>query len=170
VSEVHASCYAPKTILLPIDFSPSSQAALDTAVDLALYFHSEIILVNIVPSLSIFTLTYSVPNVALEQKMKAHAEQLFTKCSAALTAKGVTSRHCIKVGNEIAEDIVELVGREHADLLIISTHGISGWHPVVFGSVAEKVVKLVQCPLLLLRSAKPETDATRSTVRSTEWW
>ncbi len=35
---------------------------------------------------------------------------------------------------------------------MISTHGISGWRPLVFGSIAEKVVKLVQCPILLLRS------------------
>jgi nucleotide-binding universal stress UspA family protein len=32
---------------------------------------------------------------------------------------------------------------------------MSGWHPMVFGSIAEKVVKLVECPLLLLRSIKP---------------
>ena len=43
-------------------------------------------------------------------------------------------------------------------MVVISTHGISGWHPFVFGSIAEKVVKLVQCPLLLLRSAKPESE------------
>jgi hypothetical protein len=44
-------------------------------------------------------------------------------------------------------------------MVVISTHGISGWRPLVFGSIAEKVVKLVQCPLLLLRSASPETSA-----------
>ncbi len=160
----------PREILLPIDFSPSSQAALDTAADLALHFDSELILVNIVPCFSIFALTYSVPDVALELKMKARAEQLLTKCCATLAARGVTSRYSIKVGNNTAEDIVELVEREHIDLLVISTHGISGWHPLVFGSVAEKVVKLVQCPLLLLRSVRPETTVAKPTARSMEWW
>jgi nucleotide-binding universal stress UspA family protein len=53
-------------------------------------------------------------------------------------------------------------------MVVISTHGISGWHPLVFGSIAEKVVKLVQCPLLLLRSAKP--GAKTASRRATTWW
>jgi len=160
----------PTEILLPIDFSVSSQAALDTATDLALHFDSELVLVNIVPCFSTFALTYSLPDVALEEEMKTHAEHLLRKCCDALTARGVRSRYCVRVGNNTAENIVELATQEHIDLLVISTHGISGWRPVVFGSVAEKVVKLVQCPLLLLRSMKPETDTTPSTGRVMEWW
>jgi nucleotide-binding universal stress UspA family protein len=53
-------------------------------------------------------------------------------------------------------------------MVIISTHGISGWHPLVFGSIAEKVVELVQCPLLLLRSAK--LSAKTTSRRATTWW
>jgi hypothetical protein len=53
---------------------------------------------------------------------------------------------------------------------VISTHGISGWHPLIFGSIAEKVVKLVQCPLLLLRSAKPDSSVKSSSNRPMEWW
>jgi nucleotide-binding universal stress UspA family protein len=55
-------------------------------------------------------------------------------------------------------------------MVVISTHGISGWHPLVFGSTAEKVVKLVQCPLLLLRSAKPDTSVKSRSGRSMESW
>jgi nucleotide-binding universal stress UspA family protein len=65
---------------------------------------------------------------------------------------------------------MEVVEREHIDLVVISTHGISGWHPLVFGSIAEKVVKLVECPLLLLRSAKPASDVKTGSGRSMEWW
>ena len=54
---------------------------------------------------------------------------------------------------------MEVVKREVIDMVIISTHGITGWHPLVFGSIAEKVIKLVECPLLLLRSAKPVAQA-----------
>jgi nucleotide-binding universal stress UspA family protein len=65
---------------------------------------------------------------------------------------------------------MEVVEREHVDMVVISTHGISGWHPLVFGSIAEKVVKLVQCPLLLLRSAKPDATAKTRSEHSGEWW
>jgi nucleotide-binding universal stress UspA family protein len=43
-------------------------------------------------------------------------------------------------------------------MLVISTHGISGWRPLVFGSIAEKVVKLAECPILLLRSKNAESN------------
>ena len=62
-----------------------------------------------------------------------------------------------------------MVERKHIDMVVISTHGISGWHPFVFGSIAEKVVKLVQCPLLLLRSPKPGTGAKIPSGRASEW-
>jgi hypothetical protein len=44
-------------------------------------------------------------------------------------------------------------------MVVISTHGMTGWRPTIFGSTAEKVIKLVQCPLLLLHSAKPVTSS-----------
>ena len=36
---------------------------------------------------------------------------------------------------------MQVIEREHIDMIVISTHGISGWRPMVFGSIAEKVVK-----------------------------
>ena len=65
---------------------------------------------------------------------------------------------------------MEAVEREKIDLVVISTHGITGWHPLVFGSTAEKVVKMVQCPLLLLRSSKPDSSAKVTSKRPMEWW
>jgi nucleotide-binding universal stress UspA family protein len=55
-------------------------------------------------------------------------------------------------------------------MVIALTHGIAGWHPFVFGSIVEKVAKLVQCPLLLLRSAKPEIGAKIPSGCASEWW
>jgi nucleotide-binding universal stress UspA family protein len=57
--------------------------------------------------------------------------------------------------NDVADSIMMLIESENIDMLLLSTHGISGWRPLVFGSTAEKVVRLVQCPLLLLRSIEP---------------
>jgi nucleotide-binding universal stress UspA family protein len=65
---------------------------------------------------------------------------------------------------------MEVKEREHIDMVVISTHGISGWHPLVFGSIAEKVIKLAQCPLFLLHSPKPVTHAKTPANRSMEWW
>jgi nucleotide-binding universal stress UspA family protein len=168
MSERNALASIPKKILLPIDFSPSSQAALETAADLALHFHAKLFLVNIIPLFSIFTSEYSVPQVQFQQEEKTRAEKHLAKAVAALTNRGVKAGSSVEVANDIAGCIMEVVEREHADLVVISTHGISGWHPLMFGSIAEKVVKLVQCPLLLLRSAKPETGVKTPSDRSME--
>jgi len=92
------------------------------------------------------------------------------KCHKELEEKGVKSASTIEVGNDVAGNIIEVVDREHIDMVVISTHGVSGWHPLVFGSIAEKVVKLVQCPLLLLHSPKPDTGTKTASARSMEWW
>ena len=53
---------------------------------------------------------------------------------------------------------------------MISTHGVSGWYPTVFGSIAEKVIKLAPCPVLLLRTSKPKSSTKVSSSRLMEWW
>ena len=168
--DVHPFSSIPTNILVPIDFSPSSQVALDAASDLAEHFKASLVLVNVVPCLSFFALTYAIPNDALRRKMAAHSESLLAKCQLALKARGVNSTFSVELGNDVAGAIIDIAEREHVDMVVISTLGISGWHPLVFGSIAEKVVKLVQCPLLLLHSANPETPSKIPSNRSVEWW
>jgi nucleotide-binding universal stress UspA family protein len=168
--EVHAFPSIPTKILLPIDFSPSSQAALEMAADLARHFHAELYLVHVIPMFPASTLPDFVPETKFLQDARSLAELHLAKCHASLAARGVKSTSRVEVGNDIAGNIMEAVEREHIDMVVISTHGISGWHPLVFGSIAEKVVKLVQCPLLLLRSAKPDASGKVPAVRPTEWW
>ena len=170
MSERHALVSIPTKILLPIDFSPSSQAALEMAADLAKHFHAELHLVNVIPFFPTTTLPDSIPEADYIQEARVFAERHLAKCCAALLAREVKASSSVEVGNDIVGNILKVAEREHIDMLVISTHGISGWHPLVFGSIAEKVIKLVQCPLLLLRSAKPDTSATISSGRSMEWW
>jgi nucleotide-binding universal stress UspA family protein len=160
----------PTKVLLPIDFSPSSQASLEMAAGLAQHFHAELCLVNVIPFFPTTTVPDMVPEGDFIQEARAFAELHLEKCQAALLTRGVKSSSSVEVGNDVVGNIMEVVEREHIDMVVISTHGISGWHPLVFGSIAEKVIKLVQCPLLLLRSAKPGTGAKIPDGRASEWW
>lgn len=157
----------PTKILLPIDFSPSSQAALEMAADLAKHFQAKLYLVNVIAMFPPSTIPDVLPESTLIQESRAFAERHLAKCKAALTVRGVKSTSSVELGNDVAGKIMSVIDRERIDMVIISTHGISGWHPFVFGSIAEKVVKLVQCPLLLLRSAKPGAKTPRG---PTKWW
>ena len=146
----------PKKILLPTDFSPSSKAALQMASELAQHFHAELHLVNVIPFFPTTTLADFIPEKKFIEEARLNAEQMLDTCKETLTGKGIKISSSVEAGNDVAGKIMEVIEREHIDMVVISTHGISGWHPLVFGSIAEKLIKLVQCPLLLLRSAKPE--------------
>jgi len=168
--EAIAFPFIPTKIMLPIDFSPSSQAALEMAADLAEHFHAELYLVNVIPMFPTTTLPDLIPAAEFIQEARAFAERHLAKCHAVLAARGVKSTYSVEVGNDVVGNIMAVIDREHIDMVVISTHGISGWHPLVFGSIAEKVVKLVRCPLLLLRSAKPDSEGKSAPQRSAEWW
>lgn len=160
----------PTRILVPIDFSSSSHAALDAATELAEKFHAEIYLLHVIPAFPNVSLPDSITEAAIVEAGRKEADARFAVSQAALANKGIKVTSSVEVGNDVAGVILEVVDREHIDLVVISTHGLSGWYPLVFGSIAEKIVKLVQCPVLLLRTPKPESSAKVPSGRSMEWW
>jgi hypothetical protein len=89
------------------------------------------------------------------------------KAEKTLTKDTVPASFCIEEGNDIVGILMRVIKRENTDMLVISTHGMSGWHPLIFGSIAEQVIKQVNCSLLLLQSGRPVFAAKEHThVRS----
>jgi nucleotide-binding universal stress UspA family protein len=170
MSDSNVASAIPTKILVPIDFSPSSHAALDAATELAEKFHAEIYLLNVIPAFPNVSLPDSITEAAVVEKAKAAAAERFDVSEAVLKGKGIKVTSNVEVSDDVAGAILEAVERENADLIVITTHGLSGWYPQVFGSIAEKIVKLAHCPLLLLRTPKPETTAKVPFGRSMEWW
>jgi nucleotide-binding universal stress UspA family protein len=156
--EVYAFSTIPAKILLPIDFSPSSHIALEQATVLAQHFHAEIYLLNIASE---------CPNL---EEAKKEAEERFAVSVAGLTAKGIKATSSVEVADDVAGCIRDVLEREHIDLIVVSTHGLTGWHPLVFGSIAEKLIRLVHIPLLLIRTEKPKSSVKVSSGRLMEWW
>lgn len=157
--ETLASQFTPTKILVPIDFSPSSEAALKAAMGLAEQFHAEIYLLHAIPMLAITTgIEFPTTFYPAEEFLEGAREQAKWKLQemvSVLSGVGIEANYSIEVGNDVVESILMVMHREQTNLIVISTHGMSGWRPIVFGSIAEKIVKLVECPLLLLRSVKP---------------
>ena len=159
MSETPGSTFHPKKILVPMDFSASSIAALATASEMARQFHAELYLLHVIPMLPIVTgmefPTAFYPRQEFLADAETDAATRFTGFVNKLAGQGVKAASKVEIGNDVVGNVLMVLEREHADLLVISTHGMSGWRPVVFGSIAEKVVKLAKCPVLLLRTAKP---------------
>jgi nucleotide-binding universal stress UspA family protein len=160
----------PARILVPIDFSSSSHAALEVAIELADKFHSELFLLNVVPESPAVALPEGITGQSLVEAAKKQAEQHLAISKKSIDGKGIKVTTSVEVGYDVAGTILEAIDREKIDEVVISTHGCSGWYPTVFGSIAEKVVKLAPCPVLLLRTPKPKSSAKVTSSRLMEWW
>jgi len=170
MSEAGAFSAVPTKILVPIDFSSSSHAALDAATEFAEKFDAEVFLLSVIPPFPDGTLPDSVVEAQIIEKGKQEAEKRLAVSVKALSAKSIKVTSTIEVGNDIAGSILDAIDNRKIDLVVISTHGLSGWYPTVFGSIAEKIVKLAPCPVYLLRTPKPRSTSRVSSSRLMEWW
>jgi len=152
VSNANKAAFSATKILLPIDFSPSSEAALEAATGLAEQFHAGIHLVHIIPEIPDFNGSDFFPETAVLQERRTTIEGKLDARKEQLMLKGVSASFSIETGNDIVGSLMRVIKREKTDMVVISTHGMSGWHPLVFGSIAEQVIKQVNCTLLLLQS------------------
>jgi nucleotide-binding universal stress UspA family protein len=64
---------------------------------------------------------------------------------------GVHARSIVGLANDAALEITRTAESEQADLIVISTHGLTGWRRFAFGSVTEKVVRTGPCSVLVVR-------------------
>jgi len=139
-------------IVCPTDFSGSSGVALDAAVEMAAHFHARLHLVHVVPALPTpkadRNYTFAVPE--FEAALHAEALEKLEAMTARIGATGAVPESTIGHG-DAGREIVRIAGEWGADLIVIATHGETGWRHVLFGSVAERVVRLAPCPVLTVR-------------------
>jgi nucleotide-binding universal stress UspA family protein len=150
-----------KKILWPTDFSELSYKALETADELALHFSAELILIHVV---ILPLVPYPRPPAALVlpehlREMKVHARQMFEELAAEKISNEVVVRTRIEVGNP-PERIAEIAAGEKVELIVIATHGLSGWRRFIFGSVAERVIRLAPCPVLSIQYPPEEEQGS----------
>jgi len=142
----------PKLILSPIDFSDPSTQALDVAADLAAQFKAELCLVYVVPALPKLPTDVSIfQEGAYEEKLHANASQRLDGMVEKLGKRGIRSKKIVGTANDVGMELVRIAEQEKADLIVIATHGMTGWRRLAFGSVTEKVVRTADCPVLVLR-------------------
>lgn len=137
-----------RKILCPTDFSPTADRALETAMEFARSAGpAEITLAhaNFVP-LEIEALGVYGPAKVLEDLAKAAREQLDQRLER-LRSAGVSAHH-VHADGRPDEVILELARREGTDLIVMGTHGRTGLSHVLLGSVAERVLRRAECPVM----------------------
>jgi nucleotide-binding universal stress UspA family protein len=142
-----------KTILAPIDFSDFSNNALDVAADLASRLGAGLILVNVVPAIPDLPESVSIfKEGEYDQSLHAAAAKRLSNLAAGLASQNIKVRIEIGTANDVGMEIVRIADSEPADMIVIATHGMTGWRRIPFGSVAKKVVEEAECPVLVLRA------------------
>ncbi|HKM82016.1 MAG TPA: universal stress protein [Candidatus Acidoferrum sp.] len=160
---------SPKLILSPIDFSDFSLNALDVAKDVAMKYGSEILLIHVVPMVSrLPDPVIIVGEGAYERAMIEITKQRLGDLADKLRQAGVRARSVVGLANDAAMEIVRTADSEKVDLIVMSTHGMTGWKRLAFGSVTDKVVRTADCAVLVLRSGaaagSPERQAKQATA------
>ncbi len=135
MSRTAASFSPPTKILVPLDFSDSSYAALAAASEYGEKFHAEIEVLHVIPTTPDFNGSDFFPNTSKLEEVKSEIATRLESDTIALKSKGTQTSSAIEVGNDVAESIIMVSKRDSADMVIISTHGMSGWRPLIFGSI-----------------------------------
>lgn len=148
-----------KRILCPVDFSRSSYEAVKTAAELALKFSSELYLMHVLTPVPVEAgpaaagMGIDVP--LYEHEVKASDKTALGDMIKKHIPPGIRAHSMVTYGDPSAE-IARTAEEKKADLIVISTHGRTGIGRIVFGSVAEKVVRHAKCPVLTLRAVPEE--------------
>jgi universal stress protein A len=149
----------PKLVLAPIDFSDPARDALETAANVASRFNAGLLLVHVVAALP--KVPASVPFLkdgAYEKSLHDDAVKQLAELVAKYKQSGIAVQSEVGIANDVGSELLRIAEHHAADLIVIATHGMSGWNARIFGSVTEKVVRLAPVAVLVLR-APHETKA-----------
>lgn len=145
-----------KKVVTPVDFSDNSRLIAESAAYFAGRFGATMHLVFVVQNFEDYS-GFFVPQMS----MPTLESELFDSAETKMASFcGEIEEYCRKAGvkelnykvfiGDVAEQIVEYATEVGADLIVMGTHGYKGLEKIMFGSVAGKVVRSANCPVLTI--------------------
>ncbi len=153
-----------KHIVTPIDFSDNSKLIADSAAFLAGKFGASLNLVFVVQNFEdysgFFVPQMHMPNLEDELLTGAEARMatFVDEYREDYTQLGVEDIVAKVLMGDVGEQIVDYATEIQADMIVMGTHGYKGLEKIMFGSVADKVVRAADCPVTTIN---PYTCCTR---------
>ncbi len=147
--------FTPKTILVPTDFSESSDRALEKAVDMAEKYNAKVILLHVIDEkvqqcAADYCLKDEDVGKLEEETTRRSTQRLVDEATALKGSRHVEIDYDLKTGTP-AEVILAEQLRTGTDLIIIGTHGKKGIMKHLIGSVTDKVVRAAKSPVMVVR-------------------
>ena len=171
-------------ILVPVDFSERSVAAVRYARNLACHFHSELILLHVLPAIPYAMGGFEFGGVVMTDAFADRMPEARKELDAFLANEliGQKSQKVLLEGDP-AQKIVEYAHGKHVDLMVIPTHGYGPFRRFLLGSVTAKVLHDADCPVLtgahleegaILEAVKPRkilcaVDLGPQSTKAIEW-
>ena len=142
-------------ILCPIDFSKSSEAALEHASHLAAESHAKLYLLHVIDESAAYCTEFTGMGYLadMSQRVEHESEHLLDQVEP--TVPGVECEHVLLLGSP-APTIVKVADEHKIDLIVMGSHGRTGMARLLMGSVAEEVVRTAHCPVLTIKQPTPE--------------
>ncbi|MGD8775746.1 MAG: universal stress protein [Syntrophobacterales bacterium] len=149
-----------KRILWPTDFSVPSYEALKAAEELAQNFSAQLIVLHVVPPIPAIPTGGSLEGIfsaSYPLEMESQAREALGKVVDE-NISGKTKTEALVVHGNVGSEIANVAKKEDVDLIVMATHGSTGWQRFVFGSVAEKVIRMAHCPVLSIQFPPEEGE------------
>jgi nucleotide-binding universal stress UspA family protein len=150
-----------KRMLIPTDFSAASSLALQYGLDMAFRYGASIHLMHVIedPAFStVYPDAYFAELPDLMKRLTEDSEKQLADAVAKCAAANVPATSQVVVGRPARAIAKEALDRG-TDLIVMGTHGRSGFAHLVLGSVAERVIRTSPCPVLTVRDTSRVADA-----------
>jgi len=144
------------TILVPVDFSECSLAAMEHAVALADVFGARVLFLHVIEPPA-YGLEVSLAHPGVDPEATAKVAAMMASYVDRVKVAGLQVTWHLETGVPFAE-INAAIERHGVDLVVMGTHGRTGLAHVLLGSVAERVVQHAPCPVLTVKGFPRGTE------------
>jgi nucleotide-binding universal stress UspA family protein len=155
-----------RQILAPFDFSDLSEKGVEYARELAATHQARVTILHVIQEPT-FPSFYKLGALRI-YGMVPDAEKLAWRALEkrfGLPDDDPAITYAVVKG-EAESQIIDYAQKNDQDLIVISSHGLTGLEHVLLGSVAEKVVRNARCPVLVVKALQAEREAARAAKKS----
>jgi nucleotide-binding universal stress UspA family protein len=140
---------ASKTYLVPVDFSKGSEAALDSAIRIAKEHGGKLLLLHVISTAYTFPLETGFPDIF--ETLEKNARASMTKLIQRKHLKPRQYRSMLIAGVNPADVIAAVAKKSRAAMIVMGSHGKTGFQRFMLGSVAERTLRYAHCPVLIVK-------------------
>ena len=139
-------------ILVPVDGSPTALSAITQAAKLAITYNSQVTVILVIsPDVLIDVESINTSDFEALDHSQQMIKNIVDEAKAKFTQLGVDANTLIVSGYEIDKEIVKAAHELHIDLVVMGSHGSSGFKKLILGSVTEKLLRDIHVPVLVVR-------------------